>query len=85
MEYKCGNCLLFEGFPKCGAGRSTSSSNGMATSCISFKAPSSFFKSKRCGGCRLFEGNLYPCGAGRHTSSQNGMAESCNSYALIPG
>lgn len=36
MEYKCGICLLFEGTGKCGAGRSTSSANGMATSCTSY-------------------------------------------------
>ena len=84
MANKCGDCLLFQGSGKCDAGKTTSSSNSMATSCSSFKAPSSLFNGKKCGGCRLFEGSG-KCGAGKTTSSTNSMATSCSSYASIPG
>jgi hypothetical protein len=84
MAYKCGECLLFQGTGKCDGGKSTSSSNGMAASCSSFKAPSSFFDKKICGGCRLFNGTG-KCDGGKSTSTNNGMAASCSSYAFIPG
>lgn len=84
MANKCGDCQLFQGSGKCDAGKATSSSNSMAASCSSFKAPASVFSGKKCGGCRLFEGAV-KCKAGKATSSTNGMAASCSSYAPIPG
>ena len=84
MAYKCGECLLFQGSGKCGADKTTSSSNGMAATCSSFKAPESFFSSKKCGGCRLFEG-AGKCGKGSTTHSSCNLAPTCSSYAPIPG
>jgi hypothetical protein len=84
MAYKCGECLLFQGSGKCGAGTTTHSSSNLAPTCSSFKAPASFFSSKKCGGCRLFDGSG-KCGKGTTTSSYSNLAPTCSSYAPIPG
>jgi hypothetical protein len=84
MANKCGECQLFQGAGKCEAGKTTSSFNGMASTCSSFKAPASLFSSKKCGACRLFAGSG-KCEAGKTTHSTNSMATSCSSYSPIPG